>query len=73
MKSFTTSQTFAVSLACLPEEGGTATGGGTFAAGDTCTVIATANAGYNFVNWTENESQVSMDSVYAFAVMGNRV
>ena len=53
-------------------EGGTATGGGTFAEGDTCTVVATTNAGYNFVNWTENGSQVSTDSVFAFAVTGNR-
>lgn len=52
-------------------EGGTATGGGRFAEGDTCRVMATVNAGYNFVNWTENESQVSTDSVYVFAVIGN--
>ncbi len=53
-------------------EGGTATGGGRFAEGDTCRVIATANTGYIFVNWTENESQVSTDSVFVFTVTGNR-
>ena len=53
-------------------ESGTATGGGRFAEGDTCRVMATVNAGYNFVNWTENEHQVSTDSVYVFAVIGNR-
>ena len=47
-------------------------GVGTFAEGDTCTVIATANVGYNFVNWTENGNQVSAEAEYSFAVTGNR-
>ena len=72
MKSFATSPAFTITLACNPEEGGKTIGGGTYIVGDTCTVIATANIGYNFVNWTENESQVSMDSIYAFAVTGDR-
>ena len=53
-------------------ESGTATGGGRFAEGDTCTVVATANEGYNFVNWTENGSQLSAEAEYSFAVTGNR-
>ena len=32
---------------------GTATGGGTYVAGDQITLVATPNAGYNFVNWTQ--------------------
>ena len=76
---FTTMETlpdttyYIIAVACMPEEGGRANGGGTIAEGDTCTVIATANAGYNFLNWTENESQVSTDSIYTFAVTRDRV
>ena len=63
---------FEITVSVNLPEGGSTTGGGRFAEGDTCTVIASANAGYNFVNWTENGSQVSTDSVFAFAVTGNR-
>ena len=63
---------FEITVSVNLPEGGTTTGGGHFAEGDTCRVMATANTGYIFVNWTENESQVSTDSVYAFAVTGNR-
>lgn len=70
VKDFTTAKTFSIHVEA--SEGGTAAGGGTFAEGDTCTVVATANVGYNFVNWTENESQVSAEAEYSFAVTGNR-
>lgn len=63
---------FEITVSINLPEGGSTTGGGHFAEGDTCRVMATANTGYIFVNWTENESQVSTDSVYAFAVTGNR-
>ena len=70
VKDFTTAKTFSIHVEA--REGGTAMGGGTFAEGDTCTVIATANVGYNFVNWTENGNQVSAEAEYSFAVTGNR-
>jgi uncharacterized protein (TIGR02145 family) len=69
---FTTSKTFSVHVSAEPSLGGTVAGGGTFAEGDTCTVVATANEGYNFVNWTENGTQASADSIYQFAVTNNR-
>ena len=70
VKDFTTAKTFSIHVEA--SEGGTAAGGGTFAEGDTCTVVAAANVGYNFVNWTENGSQVSAEAEYSFAVTGNR-
>ncbi len=70
VKDFTTAKTFSIHVEA--SEGGTAAGGGTFAEGDTCTVIASANAGYIFVNWTENGNQVSAEAEYSFAVTGNR-
>lgn len=69
---FTTSKTFSVHVSAEPSIGGTVAGGGTFAEGDTCTVTAIANTGYNFVNWTENGTQVSTEAEYAFAVINNR-
>ena len=72
VKSFTTSPTFTVTLACNPEEGGSARGDGTYIVGDTCTVAAAANVGYDFVSWTENGNQVSTDSEYGFTVTDNR-
>ncbi|MCR4607862.1 MAG: MucBP domain-containing protein, partial [Oscillospiraceae bacterium] len=54
--------------------GGTATGGGEgIAANTNITVTATANAGYKFLNWTENGSVVSSAASYAFAVTADRV
>ncbi|MCR5658524.1 MAG: protein phosphatase 2C domain-containing protein [Bacteroidales bacterium] len=73
-KSFQTSQAqnYTVSVAAIPNEGGTVSGGGTYAQGQQCTVTATANEGYTFINWMENDSVVSVDSVYRFSVTGNR-
>ena len=66
---FTTSQTFTVIVSCLPEEGGTATGGGVYHEGNTCTLSASANANYEFVNWTkEDGTQVSTEASYTFTV-----
>lgn len=38
--------------------GGTVTGGGTFKAGESCTVNATPKKGYAFKNWTDAEGKV---------------
>ena len=71
-KSFITLQTYNVTCSCVPEEGGMVSGCGTYTAGDTCMLIAAANEGYNFVNWTENENQVSAVSEYRFVVTSDR-
>jgi len=55
-----------------PEEGGNVSGGGNFNYGETCTVSATANTGYNFINWTENGALVSTETEYTFFVESNR-
>ena len=51
-----------------PAEGGTVLGAGTYDQGATATLIATANPGYTFVNWTKNGEVVSTNSTYSFAV-----
>lgn len=44
----------------------------TYYEGETCTVAATPNAGYGFVNWTENDAAVSADASYTFTVTAGR-
>jgi formylglycine-generating enzyme required for sulfatase activity len=73
-KDFTTKplQTYTIDVSANPSNGGTVTGGGTFDEGQSCTVMARENTGYNFVNWTENNVQVSTDRDYTFQVTGDR-
>jgi hypothetical protein len=61
-----------VSVSANPAIGGTVTGGGTYNQGQSCTVTATANAGYTFTNWTENGAVVSAQASYTFTVNSNR-
>ncbi len=44
----------------------------TYYEGATCTVTASANEGYRFVNWTENGTAVSTEATYSFTVDGDR-
>jgi gingipain K len=48
------------------------TGNGNFNYGETCTVTATPNTDYVFVNWTENGTVVSSSATYSFTVTGDR-
>ena len=72
--SFTTKplQTYTIDVSANPSNGGTVTGGGTFDEGQSCTVKATENTGYNFLKWTENDELVSTDREYSFDVTRNR-
>ena len=64
-------QTFTVNVNANPTEGGTVTGGGTFNYGETCTITATANEGYDFVNWAQGFFSVSNEASYTFTVTNN--
>lgn len=55
-----------------PSSGGKVSGGGYFNAGESCTVTATANNGYTFTNWTEDDNEVSTNASYTFTVTDNR-
>ena len=61
-----------VNVSSNPTNGGTVTGGGTYQQGQSCTVSATANAGFTFTNWTENGNVVSTQANYTFTVNSNR-
>ena len=67
-----TTQSYTITTAASPSAGGTATGGGSKVAGSTCTVTASANSGYAFVNWTEGANVMSTSPSYTFTVTGAR-
>ena len=73
-QNFITQQvpSYTISVSSSPANGGSVTGGGTYQQGQSCTVQATANAGYTFTNWTENGVQVSTNENYTFTVMESR-
>ena len=64
--------TFAVSLTASPLAGGTVAGAGTYLALASGNAVAQANAGYNFVNWTEAGVPVSSATNYNFTVASAR-
>ena len=61
-----------VTATANPTGGGTVSGYGSYAYGTTCTLTATSNIGYYFLNWTENGTVVSYDATYSFTVNGDR-
>ncbi|MCW5554119.1 MAG: hypothetical protein KIS67_18430 [Verrucomicrobiae bacterium] len=52
--------------------GGTVTGGGIYANGASVMLVASANPGYAFLNWTEAGMPVSTNDTYAFTCTTNR-
>ena len=53
-------------------QGGTVSGGGSFAAGASCTLTATPASGYHFLGWYENNSQISTTNPMTISVNGDR-
>ena len=64
--------TFEITATADPAEGGTITGAGTYAYGQTVTLTAQANTDYRFVNWTEDGEVVSTDETITFDVDRDR-
>ena len=64
--------TFTVAATANPAECGTVAGADVYFEGETCTLTATANEGYRFVNWTENGEVVSTDNPFSFVVDAER-
>ncbi|MEJ7779895.1 MAG: ice-binding family protein [Daejeonella sp.] len=63
---------FAVSLSSNPSAGGTTTGAGSYDPGTSVTATASPNAGFTFVDWTENGVRVSTSSSIQFFLNSNR-
>ena len=55
-----------------PENAGTVTGDGYYNVNDVVTLTASANAGYKFLNWTEDGNVVSTESKYIFTFTTHR-
>jgi len=66
------SSSYAITAAPSPINAGYTSGGGIYQTGTEATVLAIANTGWSFINWTENGTVVSTSSSYQFAVSGNR-
>ena len=62
------SNTCTIIATANPNEGGTVSGGGEYNPGESCTLTATANTGYTFVNWTQDDTEVSTEATYSFTV-----
>ena len=55
-----------------PTNGGAISGSGIYNYNQSCTVKATSNTGYIFINWKENGNIVSIDTSYTFIATANR-
>ena len=65
-------ESFNITVSVNPTEAGTASGGGEYQYGETCTVSVRANEGYTFAGWTENGNVVSTDLSFSFTVTTER-
>jgi hypothetical protein len=63
---------YTISATVNPEESGILEGSGAYNHGDLVALIATANTGFTFVNWTEGETEVSTNATYSFAAISDR-
>ena len=57
---------YMIQASANPVEGGTVTGAGSYYEGTPVNLVATANTGYIFVNWTKNGTVVSTEPSYTF-------
>ena len=63
---------YAITATADPTEGGAVSGANTYNHFETCTLIAAPAEGYHFVNWTENDQEVSVLDTLVFEVSGPR-
>ena len=59
---------YTVTVSADPTEGGTVSGGGTYAEGQTATLTATPKSGYHFVFWYSGVLQVAKSASFSFTV-----
>lgn len=64
--------TYNISATANPNAGGTISGAGEYTHGENVTLTATANTGYDFVNWTENGAVVSTETSISFTATVDR-
>jgi hypothetical protein len=66
------SPSYAITTSSNPSSGGSTSGAGSYVAGASATVSATAASGYAFTNWMEGGSVVSTSAAYTFTANANR-
>lgn len=66
-------QQYRLTLRSSPSQGGTVRGGGEFEEGASVTIRATANDGYSFSNWRDNNSTISTSRIYTYTMPGRNV
>ncbi len=67
-----TLKSYNVVLSVNPSNSGSISGEGSYFHGDSVTIRATPNSGWNFGNWTENGINISSDLEYKFEITNNR-
>ncbi len=65
-------KSYTISATANPEDGGSIAGAGTYDHGEQVSLQAMPAEGYEFINWTENGSEVSTEETYAFTATENR-
>lgn len=68
----TPSTSYRVSVQASPAEGGAVTGGDTYQSGDTVTIAATPNSGYQFKEWQLDGRQISTTASYTFTASADQ-
>jgi len=63
---------FSIATSVSPVGAGTAGGAGSYPSNSPCSLVASANPGWGFENWTENGIQASASKTYNFTVRTNR-
>ena len=71
-KSAPSTEPVNITVSASPAQGGTVTGGGAYTFGETCTLTATANTGYFFIGWTENNEMISNNLEISFVALTDR-
>ena len=72
-RDFTVEAEVFCNVSTSASSGGTASGDGTYLAGNKAAVTATPQNGYHFVKWTENGVTVSTNARYQFVVRKDRL
>ena len=67
-----TIEQFTITAVADPEEGGIVAGAGIFDEDTQCTLTATANEGWAFTKWTEDDEMVYSETQYTFTVTEDR-
>jgi uncharacterized repeat protein (TIGR02543 family) len=65
-------KTYTIDISASPADGGSVSGGGTHTHGQTVNLTATPASGYQFVNWTEDGTEVSTSATYSFTAAASR-